>query len=238
MRQLANDKVGEEFLKTLWIQRLPKETQANVSVSDVSLDKLAQMADKIIDLSAPQVEETQKPDRGRENLSVFDLQAQVGSLTEQFGGTFCDTLTGKIRPFVPLTQRKEIFETLHGISHPGREATVKLIADRFVWPNIEVDCEKWTKACIPCQRSKIRAHTKSPINNIPVDNERFFHVHLDLIGPLPTSQNDTYCLTMIDRFTRWVEAEPLRNIEAVAVAQAFYRVWVSRFGTPGVITSD
>ncbi|GBO17596.1 hypothetical protein AVEN_250051-1 [Araneus ventricosus] len=51
---------------------------------------------------------------------------------------FCDTCTGKIRTFVPLTQRKEIFETRHGISHPGRKATVKLIADRIVWLNIKV----------------------------------------------------------------------------------------------------
>ncbi|GBN30900.1 Transposon Ty3-G Gag-Pol polyprotein [Araneus ventricosus] len=80
----------------------------------------------------------------------------------------CDTSTDKVRPFVPLTQRKKIFETLHGISHPGRKATVKLIADRFVWPNIRADCEKWAKACIPCQRSKIMTHTKSPITNIPV----------------------------------------------------------------------
>ncbi|GBM73897.1 hypothetical protein AVEN_40157-1 [Araneus ventricosus] len=84
MRQLVNDKVSEEFLKTLWIQRLLKETQAILSVSDGSLDKLAQMADKIIDLSAAQVEETQRhPDRGTEQPSVLDLQAQVTALTEQ-----------------------------------------------------------------------------------------------------------------------------------------------------------
>lgn len=86
MRQLANDKVGEEFLKTLWIQRLPKETQAILSVSDGSLDKLAQMADKIIELAAPQVAETQKySDHAKSNPMILDLQAQVAALTEQVG---------------------------------------------------------------------------------------------------------------------------------------------------------
>ncbi|XP_023236255.1 uncharacterized protein LOC111635512 [Centruroides sculpturatus] len=55
MRQLASNKVGEEFLRTLWIQRLPKETQAILSVSDGDLDKLAQMADKILELTPLQI---------------------------------------------------------------------------------------------------------------------------------------------------------------------------------------
>ncbi|XP_055932014.1 uncharacterized protein K02A2.6-like [Argiope bruennichi] len=37
-------------------------------------------------------------------------------------------------------------------------------------------------------------------------SQRFEHVHLDLVGPLPPSQGNYYCLTMIDRFTRWPEA--------------------------------
>lgn len=32
---------------------------------------------------------------------------------------------------------------------------------------------------------------------------RFDHVLIDLIGPLPVSEGFMYCLTMIDRFSRW-----------------------------------
>lgn len=87
MRQLANEKVGEEFLKTLWIQRLPTEIQAILSISDGDLDKLAKMADKIIDITPQHVAETQFQPRNNydgEN-AIRQLQAQVAELTEQIG---------------------------------------------------------------------------------------------------------------------------------------------------------
>ncbi|XP_067215676.1 uncharacterized protein [Linepithema humile] len=50
---------------------------------------------------------------------------------------------------------------LHGLAHPGVKATVKMITQRFVWPNIKADCQKWTQACIPSQKAKIHRHTRS-----------------------------------------------------------------------------
>ena len=71
--------------------------------------------------------------------------------------------------------------------------------------------------------------------NIP-DN-RFDHIHVDLIK-LPSVRGFQYCLTVIDRTSRWSLAVPLHNMQAVTVAKALYSDWICGFGTPLTITSD
>jgi hypothetical protein len=43
---------------------------------------------------------------------------------------------------------------------------------------------------------------------------------------------------MIDRSTRWLEAVPLKDIEAATVADLFIQRWVSVFGVPTHVTTD
>jgi hypothetical protein len=50
MRELGGKSVNDDFLKSLWFQRLPSEMQAILSISTESLDNLAKMADKIAEV--------------------------------------------------------------------------------------------------------------------------------------------------------------------------------------------
>lgn len=53
MRELGGKSVNDDFLKTLWFQRLPSEMQSILAISSESLDNLAKMADKISEVRTP-----------------------------------------------------------------------------------------------------------------------------------------------------------------------------------------
>lgn len=170
------------------------------------------------------------------NNTSLKLQSIVCDL-EQGIRIHCDISTGVVRPFIPKSLRKIVFNTIHGLSHPSGRNTCRMLREKCIWPGMKKDILALARNCLHCQRAKIQRHNKVKPIHIDVPDNRFSHIHIDLIE-LPVVKGLRYCLTMIDRFSRWPEVIPLPDMTADTVATAFYSHWICRYGSPITITSD
>ena len=167
------------------------------------------------------------------SLKLADVPFSNGAFS-----VLCDTSTGSARPIVPEAWKRRVFDTVHALAHPGTKTTKRLVSAKFVWHGLSKQVTHWAKTCLNCQRAKVQTHVKAPIQQFKPAARRFDHVHIDLVGPLPESQGCKYLLTVVDRFTRWPEALPIKDIETRTIARVYAQHWIARFGVPTLMTSD
>lgn len=140
-------------------------------------------------------------------------------------------------PYVPEAMQRQIFDQLHSLSHPGAKATAKLICSRYAGENLHANALKWTQQCLQCQANKVTRHTKSPLLRTPMPRQRFRVIHADVVY-LGECEGYQYALTIIDRFTRWLEVVPLRTLTAEETVYAMRKNWIAWFGVPETIVTD
>lgn len=144
---------------------------------------------------------------------------------------------------VPKSKRKDILLAYHdcqaGGGHFGHKKTYYSIRDKYFWPQMYDDIEKYVKTCDTCQRTKIvRNKAPPPLTPLPI-GEPFSRVHIDILGPLPkTKQGYQYILLIVDSFSKWTEAFPLATQEAKDIAEILYNEIFTRYGAPRTIVSD
>ena len=61
---------------------------------------------------------------------------------------------------------------------------------------------------------------------------------MDFVVDLPTSAGNNTVLTVVDRFSKYVNFIPLANTDAVTVARRFFDHVVCLHGMPNAIVSD
>ncbi|GBP17365.1 hypothetical protein EVAR_70487_1 [Eumeta japonica] len=80
---LAKGKINDEFLKSLWLQRLPTHVRAILQASNADLPELAKLADKILEVSDYQnvsVVAKQQPQENETNLRIQRIEQQLNQL--------------------------------------------------------------------------------------------------------------------------------------------------------------
>jgi len=143
---------------------------------------------------------------------------------------------------VPEALVPDVLKSVHSDvsgGHLGVTKTLAKVRERFYWPACRIDVEDWIQRCSSCNASKgpnTRGQARMQVYNVGYPFER---IATDIAGPFPeTDQGNRYILVVGDYFSKWIEAYPLPNYEAVTVATALVENWISRFGVPLELHSD
>lgn len=140
---------------------------------------------------------------------------------------------------VPQQCRRQLLEMAHA-GHLGVRKTLQRLRAHFYWKHMKTDVARFVKECHPCQITgkPNQPVPVSPLKPIPVMQNPFERILIDIVGPLPkTSSGYSYLLTILDVATRYPEAIPLRTMHAkVVVKELLY--FFTKFGLPLEVQSD
>jgi hypothetical protein len=132
----------------------------------------------------------------------------------------------------------ELHSTLTS-GHLGRNKTLGKVKQRFYWTGWRDDVIKFCEQCNECAQKKSapkkpRAQLRQYLVGEPLER-----VGLDILGPLPkTNSGNKYILVLVDYFSKWSEAFPMRNQEASTIANKLVSGFINIFGIPKTIHTD
>ena len=177
----------------------------------------------------------------RRLLQLWDqLSVSNGILCRKFVSP--DGSAHTLQVVVPGILRDEVLTQLHEGAvggHLGVDKTLARVKERFYWPGYTSDVGDWCSRCGVCAARKTPTpKARAPLTSI-VTGYPLQLVAMDIVGPFPESTaGNSYVLVAADYFTRWVEAYPIPNQEAVTVATKLVNEFFCRFSLPERLHSD
>ena len=113
------------------------------------------------------------------------------------------------------------------------------IQARAYWPSWCDDLDMYLKQCPACTRYYRGTAPRNVNMQTPLVGDPWLRASLDITGRHPKSTMSNQCiLTLMDHFTKWAEAIPIRNHTATTVAHQLMVNVFSRFGVPQQILMD
>jgi hypothetical protein len=133
---------------------------------------------------------------------------------------------------------REIHEGECGHHAAARSLVAKAFRHGFYWPTAKANADRIVELYQGCQMYSKQTHMPATaLHTIPI-TWPFAVWGLDMVGLLKTTPlGFTHLLVAVDKFTKWVEAKPIRKLDG-KTALKFVKDIVVRFGIPHSIITD
>ena len=168
-----------------------------------------------------------KWDRIREKDGVFYLHSQ-------------DPLEGdRTQLILPTKLQPVALTALHNqAGHQGQERTLALVRQRFYWPGIAADVERWCKKCERCTVAKAPVPNIRPTMGTLLAEHPLDVLAIDFTLMEKSSDGKENVLVMTDVFSKFSIAVPCRDQKASTIAKVLAKEWFQKYGVPRRIHSD
>ena len=168
--------------------------------------------------------------------------------TEETGETEDQVSTVAEKPVTVSPQTRAIFEVYHNsiVGHMGKERTrqrmKEAVASGAIANAKHVPNKKQLRwlilTCKYCQKLRLRKRDLDVARASLMTKGPFDECSLDVIGPLPPDENgNKFIIVMIDNFSHFVFAEPIKDTTAESAAKFIIKVSAT-FGLPKAFRWD
>ena len=138
---------------------------------------------------------------------------------------------------LPESLQEKVLASFHGKNHSGGNSLADAIQLKYIFPRLVSICREFVFKCPRCQRLAKKTAQRH-IYGYDLVGSPGEKICLDFVGPLkPTKRGYTSLLTIIDVYTRWFTAWPVKNQKAETVIKHLVRDYFPGHGVPSLSLS-
>lgn len=153
------------------------------------------------------------------------------------------SLTPTIRIVNDENEKIEIMKKLHDDpiqgGHSGQKRLYAKIKSKYYWKGMSKQISNFVKDCQKCLLNKVKSSTKEPMILTPTPQKAFDVIIVDVIGPLPMSNNgNKYAVTILCDLSKYLIMVAIRDKTAQSVAKCIFENATLIFGPAREMRTD
>ena len=144
-----------------------------------------------------------------------------------------------LRLFIPKYLRIFVVKQYHDQNgHMGVQKTFDSIRQKYYWPNLFKEINKYVNECTICQTRSLQK-IRQPLQETAIPPYPMAKLSLDLSGPYPTTMSgNKYIIAFVDWYSGWPEAFAVPDKTGETVADLIIDQVFPRFGSCLQLVTD